>query len=454
MTRGLALAVTIGAVFAAVASRFPVNDSDLFWQLQIGRWVVDHGALYTHDTFSSTLGGTPVPVNQWLGQVILWLAFAVGSWWGVLAVRVVTVFVLATVTAWAAIARSSRPAIGAVAAFPGLALSRFVWADRPELLGLALFAIFVPTALAARGGDRRAQVGLVALMALWPNVHGGFVVGVVLLAVLGLEAAIFAQAERRRAFLGFTALAILATFLNPLGAGVYASPEWHFANPPRFIQEWGVPDVTTFPGLLFATTLLGALALALLRPSGRTAEAAILAPLAFLSLAALRHMPLFAIASAPFLAERISALWPRLASRGRAREPWIVAAPLATVVLVAALVSAPREPDLSGYPVGALDALHAHDGALFNEYDWGGFLVWFAPEHPVFIDGRLEPYAAAILDDYREAIGAHARWSAVLDKWRIGLVLVRPASALAVRLREAGWSSLYRDDDTVLLSRP
>ncbi|OLC55831.1 MAG: hypothetical protein AUH85_08305 [Chloroflexi bacterium 13_1_40CM_4_68_4] len=316
-----------------------------------------------------------------------------------------------------------------------------------------LFAIFIPLALAARQGDRRAQVVLVPLMTLWANVHGGFVVGVVLLIVLGFEAALFAPVIRRR-FLGFAALAILATFLNPLGAGAYASPEWHFTNPPRFIQEWGLPDVTTFPGLLYAVTLLGALALATLAPSGRTSDVAVVAPLAFLSLSALRQMPLFALASAPFLADRLSTLLPRLAPPLAAREPWRLAVPLAGLVLVASLATAPREPDISGYPAGALDALRPRNGALFNDYDWGGFLIWNAPEHPVFIDGRLVPYIGTVLDDYREAIAAHPRWREVLDRWHIGLVLVRPTSALAVRLQDAGWSIAYSDDDTVLFSRP
>ena len=453
MRRGLALAVTVGAIFAAVASRFPVNDTDLYWHLASGKWMVEHGAILATDQFSATIRGAAVPVHQWLGQLVLWLAFSFGSWWGVLVVRVIAVFVLVTVVSWTAIARATRPAIGALAAFPALALSRFVWGDRPELLGLVLFAIFLPLALAARRGDRPAQVALVPLMALWANLHGGFVVGVVLLVVLGFEAALFARLERRP-FLGFAALAILATFLNPLGAGAYASPEWHFTNPPRFIQEWGLPDVTTFPGLLYAVTLLGALSLAALAPSGRTSDVAILAPLAFLSLSALRQMPLFALASAPFLADRVSALLPRLAPRVPVREPWRLALPLAGLLLVASLATAPREPDQSGFPVGALLALHAHNGALFNDYDWGGFLIWNAPEHPVFIDGRLVPYIGTVLDDYREAIAAHPGWREVLDRWRIDLVLVRPTSALAVRLANAGWSVAYRDDDTVLFSRP
>jgi hypothetical protein len=453
VTRGLALALTVGAIFAALAASFPLRDPDLFWHLASGRWMVEHGAVLSTDVFSSTIRGQPVPVHQWLGQLALWAAFAAGSWWGVAALRILAVFALATLVSWSAIARASRPALGVVAAFPALALARVEWGDRPQLLGLVAFAAFLPLATAARAGDRRAQVALVPLLAVWANLHGGFVVGVALLAALGVEAALFAR-PLPWSFLVAAVAAALATLANPLGPGVYASPEWHFTNPPRFIQEWGLPDVTTIDGLLYATTLLATLALAMRVPSGRTSDVAILVPLAFLSLSALRQMPLFALASAPFVAERLSALLPRLAPRVPVRQPWAIALPLVGVVLVASLALAPRGPDLAGYPVGALASLRERDGAVLNDYDWGGFLIWYAPEHPVFIDGRLVPYIGLVLDEYREAIGAHRAWRSVLDERGIDLVLVRPASALAVRLTDAGWRTAYRDDDTVLLSRP
>ena len=447
-------ALAVGAVFGVAASRFAVNDSDLFWHLASGRWMVEHGSVLRGDVFSSTLGGAAVPVHQWLGELALWMAFASGSWWTVLALRVLAVTAIATLVMGATLARASRPAVAALAAFPALALSRFVWGDRPELLGLLAFAAFVPLAAAARGADRWAQLALVPLFALWANLHGGFVVGVALLIALATEALVFARAGAPR-FAAFGALAIAATLVNPLGPGAYLSPGWHFANPPRFIEEWGVPDVTTFPGLLYASTLLGALGLALLAPSGRATDAALLAPLAFLSLSALRQMPLFALAAAPFLSDRLSTLLPRPSPAHAPRALPLAGVAFAAVLLAVALVTAPREPDLSGYPLGALPVLRTEPGTLFNEYDWGGFLIWYAPEHPVFVDGRLVPYIdAGVLDEYREAIGVHPRWRAVLDHRGISLVLVRPSSALAVRLREAGWSTLHADETSILLRRP
>lgn len=449
-------AFAVGSIFAAAASRFPVNDSDLFWHLATGRWMVEHGQLARVDTFSSTAVGAPLPLDQWLGQLVLWASYALGSWWGVLALRTVVVAAIATLVLQASLARAPRAWIGALSAFPGLALSRFVWGDRPELLGLLCFVAFLSLALAARRGDRRALVALPPLFAAWANLHGGFVVGVALLIVLSVEVALFAR-ELARRFLAATALSIAATLLNPAFLGVYESPGWHFLNPPRFIQEWGVPDVTTFAGALYAVTLLGTLGAALLARGGGTTWAALLVPLAFLSLTALRHLPLFALAAAPYLSETLTRLTERFGLKTAASAGRVAPLPLAAfgvIVLAASLATAPREPDLRGFPLVALVALRGEPGALLNEYDWGGFLIWEVPDHPVFIDGRLRPYVGVVLDDYATAIGVHPGWREVLDRRGVGLVLVRPSGALAVRLREAGWATLAVDDDAVLLRRP
>lgn len=451
------LALAVGAVFAAAATRFAPNDTDLFWHLATAEWVVEHGALARVDTFSSTAAGATLPQQQWLGQLALWAAYAAGSWWGIVALRAASVLVVVAVVLALCLARAPRPWLGVLAAAPGLALSRIVWADRPELLGLVAFAVFLALALAARAGDVRALGALVPLFALWANVHGSFVVGVALLLSLAVEAALFAPALRR-SFLVGTALAVAATLANPDGVGVYDGPGWHFASPPRFLEEWAPPDVTTPHGAVFALTLFATLAVALLGSGGATTWAALLVPLAFLGLSAQRHMPLFALAAGPYLAgalpEALARLGLRLAPAARVASAAPALVVFAALVLAGALATAAREPDLRGYPTAALDALRRERGTLFHEYDWGGFLIWSAPEHPVFIDGRLRPYVGATLDDYIAAMALHPEWRAVLERHAVALVLVRPDRPLAVRLREAGWLTLAHDTDLVLLRRP
>jgi len=66
------------------------------------------------------------------------------------------------------------------------------------------------------------------------------------------------------------------------------------------------------------------------------------------------------------------------------------------------VAAAPREPDLSAYPVAAVPALRQISGNLLNEYDWGGYLIRYAPEHRTFIDGRGEAlFLPDVLDDFQ-----------------------------------------------------
>lgn len=451
------LALAVASIFAFAASRFPADDPDLFWHLATAERVVRDGAFARIDAFSSTAAGAALTLHQWLGQLVLYGAYAIGSWWGIVGLRSLVVLALAAVVVHRALASGARPALAVLAALPGLALGRFVWGDRPELFGVVCLVAFVSLAIAAREGDPRALVVLPLLFALWSNLHGSFVVGVVLLAALLVEVWLFAP-ELRRAFTIAAAACAVATVAHPDGLAVYESPGWHFANPPRDIQEWGVPDVTTFPGALFATALLGALGAALLGRGAPTYWVVLLAPLAFLGLTALRHMPLFALAAAPYLAAALPDALARLRvvvrPDPRARVPSAVGFALAAVLMLAALVTAPREPDLSLYPVAGVAALRDERGVLLNEYDWGGYLIWFAREHPVFVDGRLRPYAGAVLDDYVAMLGLRPNWRAVLERREVGVVLVRPRRPLATRLREAGWEVLHENDVAVVLRRP
>ena len=46
------------------------------------------------------------------------------------------------------------------------------------------------------------------------------------------------------------------------------------------------------------------------------------------------------------------------------------------------------------YPVNAINFLRRYPlpGPLYNNLNWGGFLMWYLPEFPVAIDGRNDLY--------------------------------------------------------------
>ena len=126
---------------------------------------------------------------------------------------------------------------------------------------------------------------------------------------------------------------------------------------------------------------------------------------------------------------------------------------VAIALLIAGIATSPREPDLSSFPIAALPQLPAGAG-LLNRYDWGGFLIWYAPATPVFVDGRLFPYVGEALEDYRAVIGLHPDWRQVLAKRGIRTVLVAPSDAIAVEGAALGWPILARTPEWVMLRVP
>lgn len=456
MSARLALAVLLGAVSALASALLPAADPDGFWHIATGRDLLRDGLART-DSYSWTAAGTPLASDQWLGQLAFGLAFDAGGWRGVVVLRALAGGAAVALTALAALAeRPARPLVAIAATIPALLLLRSVWTERPQLLAFALFAALILILRASWCGNRRALWAAVPLLLVWANVHGSYALG---LALLGLAALVL----RRRDAIAVAVVAAGATLVTPAWAATLAAPAGHFLAPPRYIQEWAVPDLLTPAGLVLAAVLAAVLSTALLgRPSAR--EAVILLPSVFISLSAARHAPFLAIAAAPFLAahgpsaargfaELAGMRLPEPAPARPARALTAVSLALAALSLALLPLVAPPVPDLRVYPAAALPALRP-GGGLFHEYDWGGFLIFYAPATKVFIDGRLAPYVPRVVNDHTTILEAHPGWRETLARLGVRQLLVRPAAAVAVRARELGWRELASGDGFVLFEVP
>jgi hypothetical protein len=91
---------------------------------------------------------------------------------------------------------------------------------------------------------------------------------------------------------------------------------------------------------------------------------------------------------------------------------------------------------------------------VVNDYDWGGFLIWYAPATPVFIDGRLFPYTGDALRDYETLVSLGPTWREVLARRGVRAILAKPGSALAVRARDLRWPIVTESASYVLFIVP
>ena len=67
-TQRLLVAILFVSIFA-MAARVQV-DTDTWWHLASGRWMVEHGQVLKHDPFSHTVPGKPRVQHGWLVQIL------------------------------------------------------------------------------------------------------------------------------------------------------------------------------------------------------------------------------------------------------------------------------------------------------------------------------------------------------------------------------------------------
>jgi hypothetical protein len=380
-----------------------------------------------------------------------------------------------------------------------------VWAARPHLLTLFFSALWMWLLERWRRGSSvsswRALAWLPLLMLVWANCHAGYIIGLLLLgiemvaALPGTSARTPARDGRSawadlRPLLLITLLCILAALLNPQGIHLLLMPFRTLGSAAQqtAVAEWASPDFHTretwpFLGLLLATW--AALALSDQRPH----LSDLLRALAFTALAlrSMRYMGLAAVVLAPLLVHygarvfrRVEARWGRPEARTRpARGSPVLNWAILALVLVGAgfKVALPLHPATIArvhrqrFPVEAVDHIRGDTNAspgvpaglpadvlpetLFNDYGWGGYLIWtLYPDTPVFIDGRADPYGDDLIAAYRRTITARPDWEETLDQYGVHSVLIATDSALASVLREReGWQEHYADRLAALFVR-
>ena len=174
-------------LFFLSSARSCCGISDTLWQIKIGQWIIDHGAMPYTDIYSFTRFGEPWMSSSWLSQVLFAIAYGPSDWAGPviltsLAIGATVAIFIYLLSAYLDPARSIL--LGALA----LLQSATHFFARPHVLALPVMLAFVGGLMAA--ADRRSHPSwlLLPLMALWANLHGGFVLGLALIGPIGLEA--------------------------------------------------------------------------------------------------------------------------------------------------------------------------------------------------------------------------------------------------------------------------
>jgi hypothetical protein len=324
----------------------------------------------------------------------------------------------------------------------------------------------------ARSEDRAPAARVAALMALWANLHGGYLFGLVLAGLLAAEAVLLAPdwRIRRREAWGwalFGVLAIGAALLTPYGSAGLLLPfrlaGMSFAM--GQLVEWRSPDFQSFEPLelWLAVVLFAGFALGWRLPPTRLL---MLLSLVHMALQHRRHGELVGLVAPLLLAP---ALAPQLRAMAAGRSAGPVDRGLAElakppslrgVALAGALLAAVSVSVLHGsavrsdvaIPSAALaevEAAHV-SGPVLNDYGFGGYLIFSGI--PPFIDGRAELYGDEFIKRYVQAMLLESdELPKLLDQYGITWTLIAPERPAILLLDHLpGWRRLYADDVAIV----
>jgi hypothetical protein len=467
---GMSLPVVVGlVVFAATLAwaRHLLFDPDIYLHAAVGRWIIAHRAVPHADVFSYSMAGAPWVAHEWLAEVVMALLRDYFGWAG-LVVMAAACFGAAAGLLQRALMRYLDPLYALIGTATAVGLSFPHLLARPHAFSLVLLAAWTAILVDAAAQRRTPPLAACLLMALWANLHSGYIIGLFVAALFALEALIDATDRREalrvvRDWAIFGAAAVAASLVTPNGIAGLRLPfdliGMKFGL--SFIGEWQSPNFQHAQPLepWLMLLLLGALTLGARIPVTRIAML-----LVFLHLA-LQHQRLTEVLGivaplilAPALALQLKSVTTSIVDRclagfaKRSSAGGFAAAGIAALILIATTLRIGVANDECVFaPRAALQAAMARHpgGHVFNDINFGDYLIYSGAAAP-FIDGRIDMYGDALLKRY----AMPAEFPKLVEDYDIGWALLTPNNIHIPLLDSlSGWQRVHADSYAVVYLR-
>jgi hypothetical protein len=483
------LLALLGSGFAPV-----FNDPDTAWHLATGDLIRAHG-LPMHDSWSFTAQNETWYNLSWLFDVFLSQLFSAGGFAAVYTLTV-TVFAgsIAFMTSYS-VKRGASPLAALIILLPTFNIMCEGVLARPNMCSVPLTLAFYCLLYRYReSGKWRELLPLPFLMALWVNLHGGFLLAFPLIGAFLLEAFLYPPQDSQPAANGLIgsiiericrnrpardygiilALCLTATLINPYGFGIYfgASKTLFAWFDHKYVMEW--KPIAIGSNKPFTLWFVIALCVGSIRDKRIAFVDRFLAvALILLSLSSIRHSVISSLLLMSYLSLRLTFLLDasviakplhtrELTLMKMLQKPKVCFASVLLVLFSIWLIYMPiyrnapsdaaRYFPTHRYPAQEAAYVLAHYPTLrfLNHYDIGGYLIYiWRGKQKVFVDGRASSlYSDDLLHDYAEFMdtsGFSLRSHAIADYYRIdGLIMPNDAPNAFNLQWNPEWKIVYR----------
>ncbi len=496
--------VMLLATLTIVGSQRMLGDGDPGFHIKTGEYILNHQSLPSADPFSFTMAGKEWFAWEWLSDVLFaWIH-------GMFGLNGVVVFCNLIIAATFCflfkilLSKQVNILIALSLVLVTLGASFLHWLARPHIVSW-LFTLISYWMLDEYQLRRKKYIYFLPLMMLvWVNLHGGFMIGLILTSIylLGNFLTFLTTTDKTRskdclgislslAFIGLFSL--FASFINPYGlkliphiVDTYVSKSLFVDN----VNEFMSPNFHDNTVKLYELcVILLIIVLSFSRRGFNFIQIGLIIFWFHMSLFSSRNIPLFLIVITPIIGEHLNDILNQLRKRMDIKE-WVrktiegfflisrrlhnlepgTNSPIYFVIPVIAMVLLclngghignriilSAQFDSKRFPVDAASFIETNQipGKMFNEYTWGGYLIYrLYPSQKVFIDGRADMYGEPFVKDYLEVIRAGTNWSSVLEKNDINWAILPTSSPIAAVLCvDDRWRHIYRDDTATIFIR-
>ena len=478
------VAFALIAVWIQFLLPYSIQDPDIWWHLRDAAEQLHAHAFLNQDAFSFTAIHAPWINHEWLAELPYWLGWHLAGARGLRFVTGAAIEIIFIGVYWLAYRRSASWPCATLATLVASLLSTVSFGPRTLLFGwiclvaeLIVFELFEQIPYLA--------LSLPLLFLVWINLHGSWLIGIILLAVFstsglfdidrGLIRSPSFNSTHRRCLALVLPLSLCALLGNPYGWHLVAYPfdlAFHQTLNISHVEEWRPLDLQSSRGVIFLASLLvlfltQIITLPIRRRAWTLSELALVAIGSYAACRHSRFLFLAGILVMPILARQVAGLisFARVNSNSRYSTGPRMRFLMNTTLLVATLLSCHAQlarstrrlaTENERFPQAALPFLKSFHpkGQLFNECLWGGYLAFNTPQLPVFIDSRFDIYERnGTLRDYVDIINLKNSLF-LLQKYQIRYVLFERDSPLVYLLQQTpDWQPLYDDGNTILLER-
>ncbi|MEW5692413.1 MAG: hypothetical protein AB1765_03860 [Candidatus Hydrogenedentota bacterium] len=402
----------------------PLEACDLFWHLAAGREIITSLKMLYKDIFSFTKYGADWLYHEPFFGIIVYSLYKIGGY------KLLILFKSLLITGIPALIfilfRKKDKLIVAVAVLLWLLLAGRTFTLRPHLISFYLFFLLLFLL------EIRKITSLPVITLLWANIHGSFILGLVVIAVYGGYDLL--QRKLKLKPLVIYLLSFLSPIINPHFLSLYIYPFQYVGKTihSTFIMEWFPTTFKEYPYFYIISVFIFVFYLINIKRLKNFLPLFVITILTiYLGITSVRHLP-FAACCYIFI---LNFLPDREYFKVTDRINQITHNPsiFFLISFIIAVILSFNTYSYNPYyypPNEFIQKVRETPGEnIFSDYGLCGFLIFqFHPQKRVFIDGRADLYGEKLMKDYVRIYYFFEEWPGLIYGYPVDLLILYDTS--------------------------